>query len=188
MTQPPGRPRSADTDLRIRTAVLGLLHEHGPSAVTVEAVAGASGVAKTTIYRRFADREDLLRRTLAELIDHPGRPPEASTREKIRWAMGLVWQQMAEVLGPGGVAALIATDDPYTELIRGVVAPYTEALADLVRADVDAGALRADLDADACVSLLVGAYLGELVRRGTVADTFTESCLDLMWITMRAAG
>lgn len=188
MPDQPGRPRSASTDLRIRGAVLDLLHAHGPTAVTVEAVAAASGVAKTTIYRRFADREDLLRSTLTELINDPGRAPEGSTREKIRWALGLIWHQLADVLGPGGIAALIETDEPYTEIIRGIVAPYSEALADLILADVEAGVLRADLDADACVSLLVGAYLGELVRRGVVAESFTESCLDLMWITMRAPG
>ena len=54
----------------------------------------------------------------------------------------------------------------------------------MIRADVEAGALRADLDADACVSLMVGAYLGELVRRGAVNEMFTESYIDLMWIAM----
>ena len=28
-------------------------------------------------------------------------------------------------------------------------------------------------------------HLGELTRRGAVDETFTESCLDLMWIAMR---
>ena len=184
-----GRPRSESTDQRIRAAVLDLLHAHGPAAVTVEAVATASGVAKTTIYRRFSDREEMLRSTLTALINDPGEPPDAPTREKIRWGLDSTWHQMAEVLGRGGLAAMIAeSDQPYTELIRGMIAPYTEALAGLIRADVEAGELRADLDADACVSLFVGAYLGELVRRGTVDETFTESCLDLMWIAMRSTS
>ena len=159
-----GRPRRETTEPRIRGAVLEVLHAHGPAAVTVEAVATASGVAKTTIYRRFSDREDLLRSTLTALINDPGEPPDAPTGGKIRWALDSTWHQMAEVLGPGGLAAMVQTNEPYSELIRGVLAPYTEALAGLIRADVEAGALRADLDADACVSLMVGAYLGEFVR------------------------
>ena len=180
-----GRPRTRTTDDKIRGAVLEVLHSHGPGAVNVESVAAASGVAKTTIYRRFTDREDMLRNTLTALIDEPGEPPDAPTRDKIRWALDSTWHQMADVLGSGGLAALIGSSDPYTEVIRGVIAPYTEAMAMLIRADVEVGALRPDLDADACVSLLVGAYLGELVRRGSVDEKFTESCLDLMWVAMR---
>ena len=40
----------------------------------------------------------------------------------------------------------------------------------LIRADVATGKLRGDPDAEAAVSLIVGAYLGELVRRGSVDD------------------
>ena len=61
----PGRPRRAETDRNIGEAALRLLHEAGPSGVTVEAVAAESGVAKTTIYRRHADRESVLRAALA---------------------------------------------------------------------------------------------------------------------------
>jgi len=142
-------------------------------------------VAKTTIYRRYDDRAAMLRDTLSALIEHPGEPPDAPTREKIRWAMDSTWSHMADVLGPGGLAAMVEGDDAYADLLRDVLAPHTDALATLIRADVEAGALRGDLDADACVSLLVGAYLGELVRRGAVGESFAESCLDLMWITMR---
>lgn len=181
-----GRPRSAGSDDRIRRAVLDLLHDHGPGSATVEAVAATSGVAKTTIYRRFSDREAMLRDTLSALIEPPGEPPDVSTREKIRWALDSTWGHMAQVLGPGGLAAMVETGNPYAELLRSVLAPHTDALAALIRADVEAGVLRADLDADACVSLLVGAYLGELVRRGVVEESFAESCLDLMWITMRS--
>ena len=40
-------------DERITAAALDLLRTQGPAAVTVEAVAARSGVAKTTIYRRY---------------------------------------------------------------------------------------------------------------------------------------
>jgi AcrR family transcriptional regulator len=188
----PGRPRDADTDRRIQGAALGLLHDRGPTAVTVEAVAASSGIAKTTIYRRYSDRRDLLRAALTAVIGDPGEPPVADPRGKIRWAMDLTWQQMVDVLGPGGLAAVVANTDPaFTDLFRSVLTPYTAALVALIRADVGAGLLRADLDPDAVVSLLVGAYLGELVRRGTVEEGFADRCLDLLWVAMtgdRGAG
>lgn len=180
-----GRPRSAEVDRRIHAAALALLHSGGPAAVTIEAVAESSGVAKTTIYRRYADREDLLQAALTAVIGVPGEPPDGEARARIRWALDRTWRQMTDVLGHGGLAAVIGdTDQRFTALFHSALAPYTDALVALIRADVAAGRLRHDLDADASVSLFVGAYLGELVRRGEVDDGFTDRCLDLMWVAM----
>jgi hypothetical protein len=44
-----------------------------------------------------------------------------------------------------------------------------------------AGELRRDLDPDTVVSLLIGTYLGGVVRRGRVDQAFSEKCVDLMW-------
>jgi AcrR family transcriptional regulator len=48
-------------DARIEEAALDILRTRGPVAVTIEAVSHASGVAKTTIYRRHENRSSLLR-------------------------------------------------------------------------------------------------------------------------------
>jgi AcrR family transcriptional regulator len=153
--------------------------------VTVEAVAESSGVAKTTIYRRYADRQEVLRATLEAAIGDPGEPPEAEPRERIRWALDQTWQQMTDVLGPGGLAAIVGdTDQRFTELFRSILVPYADALVALIRADMAAGELRADLDADTAVSLIVGAYLGELIRRGRVGADFADRCVHLIWVAM----
>lgn len=183
----PGRPRRRETDRSIHEAALALLREGGPAAVTVEAVSARSGVAKTTIYRRYADREAVLRGALAEAIGTPGEPPGTSPRERIQWALDQVWHQMDEVLGKGGLSAIVQDTDPrFTALFRGILTPYNDALIDLMRSDMAASKLRADLEPDTVVSLLIGAYLGELVRRGQVDDDFSTSLLDLIWVAMTA--
>jgi AcrR family transcriptional regulator len=183
----PGRPRRQETDRNIHQAALRLLREGGPAAVTVEAVAAGSGVAKTTIYRRYADREAVLRAALTAAIGEPGEPVGTTPREKIRWALDQTWHQMAGVLGRGGLAAILGKPDPrFTDLFRSVLDPYHDALIDLIRADITAGQLRPDLDPDTVVSLLVGAYLGEMVRRGRVDKQFSERCVDLIWMAMTA--
>lgn len=181
----PGRPRRAETDRSIHDAALRLLREHGAGSVTIEAVATESGVAKTTIYRRHADSEAMLRAALAAAIVPPDEPEGDTPRQRIRWALDQAWRRMTEVLGRGGVAAILADEDPrFTDLFRGVLAPYSEALAQLIRDDVAAGVLRPDLDPDTVVSLLLGAYLGELVRRGHVDPGCSERCVELMWVAM----
>jgi AcrR family transcriptional regulator len=155
--------------------------------VTVEAVATESGVAKTTIYRRYADREAVLRAALKAAMSAPEGSVDGAPQEKIRWALDQTWHQMSAVLGSGGVSAILGDTHPgFTRLFRSVLTPYADALVDLVRTDMAAGELRGDLDPEAVVSLLVGAYLGELLRRGRVDKGFSQKCVDLMWLAMRA--
>jgi hypothetical protein len=89
---------------------------------------------------------------------------------------------MADVLGPGGLSAIVLDADPrFTRLFRAALRPYEDALVAEIREDVDKGLLRPDVDADGVVSLFLGAYLGELIRRGTVDESWMERCLDMIW-------
>ncbi len=181
-----GRPRHAEVDRRVESAVLALLQAGGPTAVTVEAVAAAAGVAKTTVYRRHANRAELLTTVLRNAIGTPELPPEGTARDKIRFSLQQAWRQMGDILGPGGLAAIVADSDPeFTELFRAALRPYDETLVARIRQDADTGLLRRDVDADGVVSLLLGAYLGELVRRGRVDPDWLDRCLDMIWATLR---
>lgn len=184
-----GRPRRNDVDERLRSSVLSLLHSGGPTAVTVEAVATRSGVAKTTVYRRHSDRGDLLRTVVLGAIGTPEPVAQGSVRDRIRSALKEVWRQMSDVLGPGGLTAIVMNSDPeFTELFRSALRPFEDALVAQIEADARSGLLRADVDADGVVTLFVGAYLGELVRRGRVGDDWADRCLDTMWATMAHRG
>lgn len=59
-----GRRHGAELEDAIRTAVLSLLAERGPGAVTMESVAAAARTSKPVLYRRWPDRASLLRDTL----------------------------------------------------------------------------------------------------------------------------
>lgn len=178
----PGRPREPEVDRRLHSAVLTLVRDGGPQAVTVEAVAAESGVAKTTIYRRFAHRSQLLRAVFEGAIGTPDSLGEGTVRDKIRYALSQAWRQMADVLGPGGLSAVVLNADPeFTDLFRATLKPYEDLLVAEIRADAKNGLLRPDVDADGVASLFLGAYLGELVRRGAVDEQWMDRCLDMMW-------
>lgn len=182
----PGRPREAALDERVHAAVLQLLRDGGPAAVTMDRVAATSGVAKTSIYRRHPNRGALLTAVLTVAIGAPQVPHEGSVRDKIRFALEQAWHQMGVVLGRGGLAAIVGDSDPeFTGLFRAALGPYVDMLVTRIRDDVDAGALREGLDADGVVSLMVGAYLGELVLHGEVAPGWLDRSLELIWVLMR---
>jgi AcrR family transcriptional regulator len=172
-------------DQRLHAAVLELLRDGGPGAVTVDRVAATSGVAKTSIYRRHSNRGELLTAVLSTAIGLPDVPEEGDVREKIRAALEQTWHQMGVVLGPGGLAAIVGDSDPeFTGLFRAALQPYVDTLVGRIRDDVDAGLLRHGLDAEGVVSLMVGAYLGELVRHGEVAPEWLDRTLELLWVLM----
>ncbi|CAM3540182.1 TetR-like C-terminal domain-containing protein [Nocardioides zeicaulis] len=106
-------------------------------------------------------------------------------RDRIRFALEQAWRQMGDVLGPGGLAALVAGNDPeFTDLFRGALRPPVDMLVSRMREDVDAGLLRPGLDADGVVSLMVGAYLGELVRHGVVGPDWLDRTIEMLWALM----
>ena len=181
----PGRPRQAELDQRLEGAVLALLREGGPAAVTMEGVAAKSGVAKSSIYRRHGNRGELLTAVLSNAIGVPQVPHEGTVRDKIRFALGQAWRQMGDILGPGGLAAIVGNSDPeFTELFRAALRPYADTLVKRIRKDSRAGLLRPALDADGIVSLMIGAYLGELVRRGRVGPDWLDRSMEMIWAVM----
>lgn len=59
--KPLGRPRSIQSHARILQATLELLAEVGYERTSIDATAARAGVGKTTIYRRYASKEEFSR-------------------------------------------------------------------------------------------------------------------------------
>jgi AcrR family transcriptional regulator len=60
LTRKPGRPRSTEAHQAILNATLELFADEGFDAMSIEAIAERAGVGKTTIYRRWDSKEDLM--------------------------------------------------------------------------------------------------------------------------------
>ena len=61
----PGRPRSKAADRAILRAALKVFIERGIEAASIEQIADAAGVARTTLYRRWSSKEALIAQAIA---------------------------------------------------------------------------------------------------------------------------
>lgn len=116
-----GRPRSAAADAAILAATRQALVELGWSGLTLGDVATRAGVAKTTLYRRWAGKHELVVDAVAELFDELELPDRGSLGADVE---GVVLQFAAILARPearSGLMAVVAEstrDDALRERIR----------------------------------------------------------------------
>ncbi|MEV6836418.1 TetR/AcrR family transcriptional regulator [Streptomyces sp. NPDC051133] len=119
-----GRPRSAAADAAILAATRQALVELGWSKLTLGDVATRAGVAKTTLYRRWAGKNELVVDAVAELFDELELPDRGSLGADIE---GVVLQFAAILARPeckSGLMAVVAEstrDDALRERVRASV-------------------------------------------------------------------
>src|SRR5690348_12674345 len=172
-----------DVDDSIADATLALLRTKGPRAVTVEAVAARSGIAKTTIYRRYSDRRDMLSAALSRVTTPEPLAVQADPPGELRWLIKEAIKTVEVGIGYGGLAALLTDEDPaFTKLFRRILAKQRAEL----EAVVDAGSFRADVDAATLVDAIVGAHIAERTRTGRVATGWEQRLFDLFWPVVQA--
>ncbi|MEV7597491.1 TetR/AcrR family transcriptional regulator [Kitasatospora sp. NPDC089797] len=126
------------------------LAELGWGGLTMGHVAGRAGVAKTTLYRRWPSKNELVVDAVASLFDDLVMPDLGSLRADIEAVVG----QFADLLArPETQAALLAlfaegTRDPH--LRRRIREAIVDPQKRLVRQGRAAAQARGELEADAC--------------------------------------
>lgn len=155
-----GSARRARTDALLRATVADHLRQHGYAGLTIERVASESGVAKTTIYRRWASKAEMV---FALAIHADAEPPAIATgslagdvRQLADRAVSLVATEPGRSVLPGLLADMIG--DPHlSDRLRG-------ALVGAARGDIDGiieqARVRGDLRGNAPVDEFHATLLG----------------------------
>ncbi len=155
--------------------------------MSVEAVATASGVAKTTIYRRFENRESLLTAAITSAATNVDYPTNLSARESVRWVLRHARDTIDHVVGRGTVAAVIMNEDPqFTQLLLGMIRATSTPLRDDLRRMALAGEINPHVDVELAMSVLLGVVVAELIRGRPTDDKWVDSVLELLWPAFEA--
>lgn len=160
-------PAADQVGARILDAALQLLRAGGPRALTMQAVSESTGIAKTTIYRRHRDRRALLTAALQQLAQQPKLDPRATPDQRLMWAIRQSIDVIANGIGVGGFAALLTNEDPdFSAVFRGILVDYREQAVMALGPHTS--------DGETIVDMIVGSYIAEFARTGTVDNTWSE--------------
>jgi AcrR family transcriptional regulator len=170
-------PRTERSKQAILEATRELMKEEGGvGALTVEAVAARSGVAKTTIYRRWRDKWELaLDAVMIDMLPRFANPVDVGdTRKELITFVDSVTALWAEpVYGRAmqGLVSQIATEPELARVYREqVVEPRREQLRPVIERGIARGDLRPDTDLRLVHELLVGPILYRLLLSGPPLD------------------
>lgn len=166
---------------RSRRAILDatreLLAQDGDvRSLTVETVAARSGVAKTTIYRRWRDKWELaLDAVMIDMLPRFDEPVDVGdTRKELLTFVNSVVRMMASTpMGPAmqALVSQIATDPDLARVYREqVVQPRLTQLAPVIQRGIARGDLRADTEVRLVHELLLGPIFYRLLLSGAPLD------------------
>jgi AcrR family transcriptional regulator len=179
----PGRPRSVDADDAILRATVELLAQSGLGRTTIAAVAARAGVARATIYLRWATRDQLIAAAARHAL---GRPPFSLSGD-LEVDLRVGTRETQQVLGRPGFLAI------FPEIIRALlsedaavsydeIAPNRRNLAREYRELAASSGFRTDIAATVPFDLLVGSHINHIMATGRpptpqVAAQLTEVIL-----------
>lgn len=183
-----GRPRSADADEAILAATLELAGEVGINGMSMDDLAERAGVSKTTIYRRWTSKEqlvlDALRSAMGPLDDVDTGSVHDDLRAYLIELGERMWQgRMSDVL-PHLIEVACHDDSLRSRLDDYVQFRRAPMLAILGRG-VERGELAADTDLDVLADVLLGPFIyRRLLTHAPLDETFVDR---LLGVAIRSA-
>jgi AcrR family transcriptional regulator len=169
-----GRPRSPEVDRAIAAATLELLAERGFAGVTVEEVAAIAGVAKSTVYRRYPSRVELLVGVIRHELSEP--KTEIDTGSIVGDLEQLVRRLVAGLTGTAfgrALPAILGATASHPELRdvrRQFLSSRRAPAVASVRRAIERGELRADADPEQVVDLMSGPVFYRVYVKGEPLD------------------
>ncbi len=173
---------------RSRTTVLDitaqLLFERGFGGTNVDEISRRSGIAKTTIYRHWPTRADLLRDAGSKLETPLSTPDEGSFEADVTALMLELAHALRTAKWPAVLPSVIDAaerDASIADLYRGLQQGFSTPFVTVIERAVRKGELPEDADAALLVSVLTGAlFYRRWYSREPLTDAFVNQVVRLV--------
>ncbi len=185
-----GRPRSPRADADILSAALHVLVADGYDGLSMERVATRAAVAKSTVYRRYPTKRDLVLAALGAGTDVLSPMDPASDT---RTALASLVRDVVHGLVDSGAIRVLATllvadaREPglMDEFRSRIITPRRLAIAAMLERGIERGELRPDLDPLVVTEMLAGAVVAHHLVLGRTSDpSWVEALTDTLWRAM----
>lgn len=177
------RPKSESARLKALSAAGDIIIERGVERMTIEEVASRSGVAKTTIYRRWPERAALIVDTVQSMFEHVCTPDTGSFRGDLE----SYFEAMSKTDLNGRVGRLMPSllagatrDEELSSALDTINSSRERPVRTIMRRAIERGELADELNIDVIMGMLIGPLLfRKLVQQLPSDPDYTARCLDV---------
>lgn len=182
----PGARKDPEADRLILETTHRLLRELGYDRLTMDAVAREAGVARTTVYRRYRDKADLV----SAAIDTLRAPVKRSGTGDARRDLAIQLDSVRRNYGIS-LAGTLLMEEPYNPMLlqlfrERMVIPQRQMVAETIQEGIERGQIRPDLDIERVLDLLLGAFFAAVFAGGRPGPEWPEAIVDALWPSLAA--
>ncbi|MEY2848500.1 MAG: hypothetical protein RI885_1165 [Actinomycetota bacterium] len=176
-----GRPRDAELDRRLLRAAQDALIDDGFERMTVENVAERCAAGKTTVYRRWSTKLDLVVAAVTSLYDVPVTPDTGALRTDLVASFALYLREDSRsqrVLA--GLAAGMAKNPPLRDAAyEAIGGPFRVVIDEVLQRWVSRGEVAQGSDLELIGQVFPALAFQRLATLGTTVDqSFIERIVD----------
>lgn len=185
--KPPGRPRSTQSHQAMLQAALELLAEVGFAAMSMDAIAARAGVGKTTIYRRYVSKEELVADAIESIREEIAIPDTGNLESDIDTLIQNAAQITLSPVGRQTVATIVSSASSNPQFARiywkKYLQPRRKAFAIVLERAKARNEIQADLDSDLIFDTISGIMLYALIFQPTSESwtTYVRRALNLLF-------
>lgn len=183
-----GRPRSTEAHQAILHATLELFADEGFDAMSIEAIADHAGVGKTTIYRRWDSKEELMLDAARSLQAEFPIVDTGNLRDDMIHLLKLVWDMISsnpllEKLYIRFIGESRANPDLFRLFYERQLGPRLQLFRQMIERAQACGEIRKDLDPFIVLDLFAGPLVSHFLLNEPLAsaphpDDFPEQMVD----------
>lgn len=177
-----GRPKDGRIDEDVVVAVLNMLKAKGYRHVTIERVAKTVHRARTSLYRRWPSKRQLVAYAVLSTLNAAPVADSGSIREDMISAVEALHRAFAGPLGQAlpGLVADMAHDAGLARIIREeVLVPRRASIKQAISRGVHRGEIRGDIPTDSFIDLLTAPfYFRALFGHARINRPFIETIVD----------